>query len=564
MERGFWDIIPQSYRRRSIGVALTIFLRALLNFVGVATLLPVLMLLLNPEGAKPNGLLDTIRQALGIDSDTNFTIIVCGLALCIILLKNISVIRLYSFERDYIFSLYKHLSKALYATYYRRGLHFIKHSNSTILTRNINSVCLIFVSGYLKPFATILGEGLLLVLVVATLVWFNPIVALLAISVILPIGILFYLLLRRNINNLGKQENELQRRKSRIVAETFRGYADIEIGGAYELMSKRFDEVMSDIISLRKRHATLAMLPQMFTETGLMIGLILFVVANLIIPNKEIALMFGVFAVATIRLIPSLRAIMTSWSTIRFNRFTIDTLKEIEYNNLEEVEYSDKKIDFSDSIELRNISFKFDDSDSNTITDFSLSVHKGEHIGIRGVSGIGKTTLFNILLGLYRPISGEVVVDGKSLNETDIRSWQNSIGYVPQSVFIAEGSIAENIAFGHSVDNIDYNRINEVIDIADLKQFIETLPEGINTKISEQGENLSGGQRQRIGIARALYKNCDILLLDEATSSLDGKTEESINTAIERLSNTNNALTIILIAHRETTLQYCDRIITLE
>ena len=564
MEREFWDIIPQSYRRRGIGVALTIFVRALLNFVGVATLLPVLMLLLNPEGAKPNGLLDTIRQALGIDSDTNFTIIVCGLALCIILLKNISVIRLYSFERDYIFSLYKHLSKALYATYYRRGLHFIKHSNSTILTRNINSVCLIFVSGYLKPFATILGEGLLLVLVVATLVWFNPIVALLAIAVILPIGALFYLLLRRNINNLGKQENELQRRKSRIVAETFRGYADIEISGAYELMSKRFDEAMNDIISLRKRHATLAMLPQMFTETGLMLGLILFVVVNLILPNKEVALMFGVFAVATIRLIPSLRSIMTNWSTIRFNRFTLDTLKEIEYDNLEDVEYSDTRINFSDSIVLRNISFKFDDSDSNTITDFSLSVHKGEHIGIRGASGIGKTTLFNILLGLYRPTSGEIVVDGERLSEANIRSWQNSIGYVPQSVFITEGSILENIVFGHSVDNIDYNRINEVIEIADLKRFIDTLPEGINTKISEQGENLSGGQRQRIGIARALYKNCDILLLDEATSSLDGKTEESINTAIERLSNSNNALTIILIAHRETTLQYCDRIITLE
>ncbi len=564
MERGFWDIIPHSYRRRGIGVALTIFLRALLNFVGVATLLPVLMLLLNPENAQLNTLLDTIRQVLGIDSDTNFTIIVCGLALCIILLKNISVIRLYSFERDYIFSLYKHLSKALYATYYRRGLHFIKHSNSTILTRNINSVCLIFVSGYLKPIATILGEGLLLVLVVATLVWFNPFVALLAIAVILPIGALFYLLLRRNINNLGKQENELQRRKSKIVAETFRGYADIEISGAYELMSKRFDEAMNDIISLRKRHATLAMLPQMFTETGLMLGLILFVVVNLILPNKEVALMFGVFAVATIRLIPSLRAIMTNWSTIRFNRFTLDTLKEIEYDNLEDVEYSDTRINFSDSIVLRNISFKFDDSDSNTITDFSLSVHKGEHIGIRGASGIGKTTLFNILLGLYRPTSGEIVVDGKRLSEANIRSWQNSIGYVPQSVFITEGSILENIVFGHSVDNIDYNRINEVVEIADLKRFIDALPEGINTKISEQGENLSGGQRQRIGIARALYKNCDILLLDEATSSLDGKTEESINTAIERLSNSNNALTIILIAHRETTLQYCDRIITLE
>ena len=564
MESGFWQIIPKTCRRRGISVAVTIFLRALLNFVGVATLLPVLMLLLDKDGAQSNSLFLSIRETLGMNSYINFTIVVCGLALLIIILKNLAVIRLYSFERDYIFTLYKHLSKRLYETYYSRGLHFIKHSNSAILTRNINGVCLIFVSGVLKPIATILGEGLLLILIIATLVWFNPIVALFAIAVVLPIGAIFYLLLRRNINNLGKQENELQRRKSRIVAETFRGYADIEIGGAFDLISKRFDEAMEEIISIRKRHATLSMLPQVFTETGLMLGLILFIAISLMLPNNDISLLFGLFTIATIRLIPSLRAIMSSWSTIRFNRYTIDILREVETAAVLPTENSVEKIIFNNAIELRNISFKFEDSDSNIITDLSLTIRKGEHIGIRGKSGVGKTTLFNLLLGLYRPSSGEIVVDGKSLVTEDIRKWQNSIGYVPQSVFITEGSIAENIAFGQNKDDIDYNRINEVVEIADLNHFIDSLPKGINTKISEQGNNLSGGQRQRIGIARALYKNCEILLLDEATSSLDGKTEESINSAIERLSNNNRALTIIIIAHRESTLQYCDRIITLE
>ena len=167
-------------------------------------------------------------------------------------------------------------------------------------------------------------------------------------------------------------------------------------------------------------------------------------------------------------------------------------------------------------------------------------------------------------MGLYRPTAGAIYIDGVELNESNIRKWQNSIGYVSQSVFITDGSLVENIAFGCESDNIDYNRVNEVIELANLKEFVNTLPQGIHTHIGEQGSKISGGQRQRIGIARALYKNADILLFDEATSSLDNTTEESINNAISDLANSNRSLTIVVIAHRESSLEYCDRIITLQ
>ena len=273
-------------------------------------------------------------------------------------------------------------------------------------------------------------------------------------------------------------------------------------------------------------------------------------------------MVFGIFAIAAIRLVPSIRGIMSSWSTIRYNLYTIDTMSDA----IEEPaspKHEAEQLNFNSTIELRNVSFTFDDATHPTIDNLTLTIKRGERIGIQGTSGIGKTTLFNLILGLYRPTAGAIYVDDTELTPSNLRKWQNSVGYVSQSVFITEGTIAENIAFGECVDNIDYTRLNEAIIHADLKKFVDGLDDGIETRIGEQGSRLSGGQRQRIGIARALYKGCDILLFDEATSSLDNNTEQNINRAIERLSSENSTLTIVVIAHRDSSLDYCDRIIRL-
>jgi len=176
---------------------------------------------------------------------------------------------------------------------------------------------------------------------------------------------------------------------------------------------------------------------------------------------------------------------------------------------------------------------------------------------------VGKTTLFNILLGFYRPTAGRITIDGRPLDETNLRKWQNTIGYVSQSVFIADSSFMQNVALGCAPDRIDRRRAAQALETAKLKEFIDTLPQGMETPIGECGCRLSGGQRQRLGIARALYKQADILFFDEATSALDNRTEERINRAIEELSKANRELTIVVVAHRESSLDYCDRIITL-
>lgn len=560
----FWRIIPQSFRRRTLSVVVTIFLRAILNFVGIATLIPVLMLIINSDNITSSTTLSTLYNALNFSSYQLFSIAVCVAVVALMAIKNFAILKLYRFERDYIYSLYKNLSERLYKEYYMRGLGFIKQSNTAVLSRNVNAVTLMFVTGVLKPLATIISEGLLLILIFIALIIYTPAVAIIALVLFIPIVALFYLGMRRKLNDIGERENVAQRKKGRIVADTFRGYVDIEIGGAFPLSFKRFSQAIDEAIRLRKEYSTIGVLPQMFTEVGLALGLSVLIIINLSSSTEDLALMLGILAIAGVRILPSLRNIMSSWSSIRYNRYTIDTLNDsVESHNVD-IAPTSERLKFEDSIELKNIHFGFDDTTKPIIKNLSLTINRGECLGIKGASGVGKTTLFNLILGLYRPTSGDIYIDGEKLTDSNIRKWQNSIGYVSQSVYIVDGTLVDNIAFGCDVNSIDYSLIDKVIELSNLKEFVASLPQGIHTHIGEQGSKISGGQRQRIGIARALYKSADILLFDEATSSLDDQTEENINNAIRRLSEQNKSLTIVIIAHRESSLEYCDRIITLE
>lgn len=562
MIRSILKIIPMSYRRRGLWVAITIFLRAILNFLGVALLVPILVLMLS---AKEGGeLIEWLEGVLSTDNRLHITTFVCVFVIAVVVIKSVLVMLLHRYERNFIFSFYRELSLKLYLGYYSRGLGFIKQNNSSTLSRNVNVVSLMFATGVLRPLAAIMGDVLLLLLVTVALFVYSPYVALLVSIIFTPIAAIFHLVVRRKIQMLGVEENDVQRHKSRVVSETFRGYADIDIGGAMPLMIKRFSDDLDTISDLRQRHSSLSQLPQFFMEIGLVIGMVIVVLFSLYC-NSDISLIFGVFAVVAIRLIPSVRSILTQWSLVRYNRYTIDELLKAEVTNIStEINQCGERMIFESSIDLSGVSFKFDDASEPILRNLSLTIARGEYVGIRGASGVGKTTLFNLLLGLYRPTSGVISIDGIELTSENIRKWQNSIGYVSQNVFIADSTLAENIALGTPKESIDYQLVDRVICQANLAEFVKSLPHGLDTHMGEQGSRLSGGQRQRIGIARALYKGCDVLLLDEATSSLDNEAEECVNMEISRLKHYNDKLTVVVIAHRESSLKNCNRIITLE
>lgn len=562
MIRSILKIIPMSYRRRGLWVAITIFLRAILNFLGVALLVPILVLMLS---AKEGGeLIEWLEGVLSTDNRLHITTFVCVFVIAVVVIKSVLVMVLHRYERNFIFSFYRELSLKLYLGYYSRGLGFIKQNNSSTLSRNVNVVSLMFATGVLRPLAAIMGDVLLLLLVAIALFVYSPYVALLVSIIFTPIVAIFYLVVRRRIQMLGVEENDVQRHKSRVVSETFRGYADIDIGGAMPLMIKMFSDDLDAISDLRQRHSSLSQLPQFFMEIGLVIGMVIVVLFSLYC-NSDISLIFGVFAVVAIRLIPSVRSILTQWSLVRYNRYTIDELLKAEVTNIStDINQCGERMIFESSIDLSGVSFMFDDASEPILSNLSLTIARGEYVGIRGASGVGKTTLFNLLLGLYRPTSGMISIDGIELTSENIRKWQNSIGYVSQNVFIADSTLAENIALGTPKESIDYQLVDRVICQANLAEFVKSLPHGLDTRMGEQGSRLSGGQRQRIGIARALYKGCDVLLLDEATSSLDNEAEECINMEISRLKHYNDKLTVVVIAHREGSLKNCNRIITLE
>lgn len=557
------ELIPPRFRRRGVRVICTLFLRAALNFLGLAMLLPVLLLILDTKSIHTVGTLQTLYEWGGFASDRSFVVAVCAGVVLVIVFKCLLSFLLYLVERNYIYDLYRYLSRRLYVSYYRRGLGFVKRSNSAVLTRNVNAVCFSFVAGVLRPAASMACDVMLFLLLFGALTLYSAKSALLIVAVFLPTTYGYYRLVRSRLNRYGEAENKAHREKARVVAETFRGYADVEINRAFPMMLRRFDRAMDRIVEMQRRNATLGILPSLLTETGVAVGMALLVVASLGSDASEIRILFGMFAVAALRLMPSVRSIMSSWAAIKYNRYTIDVLRESDLGREEPIgEQTGERLPLNDCIRLDGVSFHYDDAPGREVLrDLTLTIRKGERVGIRGRSGAGKTTLFNLLLGFYTPTAGSILIDGTPLDDRTRRRWQNSVGYVSQTVFLTDSTFAANVALGEKEEEMDRARIAEALEAARLSDFTASLPQGMDTPIGECGCRLSGGQRQRIGIARALYKQADILFFDEATSSLDDRTEEDINRSIEALSERNRELTIVVIAHRESSLSYCDRII---
>jgi ABC-type multidrug transport system fused ATPase/permease subunit len=534
----------------------TLLARAALNFFGIAALVPLLVLILDGESLRSHPTLDRIYESLGFGDYRIFAIATAAAAVAAIVLKGAINMSLYRVERDYVYDIYRDLSRRLYISYCRRGLAFVRRSNSTELSRNVNFVCLNFATGVLRPLATIVGETFLLLLVAGATLAYDPVAALLLAGAFIPAAALYYRLVKRRMSDCGRTENEAMREKFRSVAESFGGYADAEICNAFPRMLADFDRSTERLIGMRKRNAAMAALPQSATETAVTVGLAALVVAGAYMRGGEIRIVFGLFALAAVRLAPSVRNILGALATIRYNRHTIDVLSEA--SDVGDLERNDERLPLRRDLSLRGITFGYDDA-TPVLKDFSLRIRRGERVGIKGPSGAGKSTLLNIMAGLLEPQGGEMLVDGARLDDSNRRAWQNSAGYVPQNVFIADATLAENVAFGENLP--DAERVAESLEAAGLAEFARNLPEGIDALVGESGCRVSGGERQRIGIARALYRRPDILFLDEATSALDRESERNIHDTLARLSGRDKELTIVAIAHDEASLGYCDRII---
>ena len=536
------QLLPEKQRKRGAWVAFSVLLRAILDFAGVAALIPILLVVVKQDGGR------------------GMMLALCGAVLLFVLLKNALVVFLARVQSRYQLEIYREFSRRMFANYYHRGLLFLKGKSSVQLGHEVNYVCYMFSSCVLAPVFRMAGEAVLVLLMVTALVVWEPLAGLLLCASFLPLAGLYVGLVRKRLRRYGMEELEARRKQSRTVVEAYRGYAELEIARAFHTSLASFDQGMEFIVHNRLRMEVYQLFPSFLSEIAVVAGLALLIGTG----SGDLGLVSGVFAVAAFRLIPAVRAVLNSWVTLQNASHTITVVEEgiavVNYG-LQESLSSELPFDFKHTLELRGLEFAFPDGHT-LFSGLDLVVSRGERIGIRGASGSGKSTLFNLMLGFFPPTSGEILIDGRKLTSANRSEWHKLVGYVPQEIFIIEGTLADNIALGQP--QVDRTKVMQVLEQVQLKEWADELPQGLDTPLGEYGSRLSGGQKQRIGIARALYKEAEVLFFDEATSALDNKTEQEINHALEMLSRQHRELTLIVIAHRESSLSFCDRIFDLD
>ena len=538
LKRIYRLLLPEE-RKTGGKVAMTVFLTALLDFVGLAALLPVLYYLL--EGGENH------RAALW------FSLLAVG----VVVFKSLLVLSFNRFQNRYLLSLYKRLSFSLFSSYYRKGLLFIREQGSNRLGYEVNYMCFAFSQSMLAPLLRMAGDGLLILLVTVALLVYDWLTVLVLYGSFLPFMAVYVWGVRKRVKEYGEQEQKARREQAKVVMDTFRGYTELEVNGAFPTRQEAFLEGMDKVSRSRVKLDAIMRLPLLLSELSVILGLTLLVVWG----SGDVKVLVGVFAVAAFRLLPALRTLLAGWTQVQNVMCCLDVLEEGLKEDFPSSRTSSHTIGFEKEIQVRNLSYAYPGGEW-VLDDFNAIIRKGEYVGFRGYSGVGKSTLFNLLLGFLKPTKGEICIDDTVLDADVQPSWLRKVGYVPQEVFIFHGTLAENIALG--CKEVNRERIMNVLQQVCLDKWLCTLPDGIDTVLGESGGRLSGGQKQRLGIARALYKEIDVLLLDEATSALDNATEREVNETLIMLKRTYEQLTILSIAHRESSLAYCDRVITLE
>jgi ATP-binding cassette subfamily B protein len=395
---------------------------------------------------------------------------------------------------------------------------------------------------------------------VTGLLLLSPMIAILTFLILSGVYFIIGFITRKRINNNGNIVSQNQPIAVRYTQEGLGAIRDIIIGNNQDVFIRMYTRIAKTIQLAIMENSFLSMLPKSIIE---MIGITLiasfaYYLQSTSYNQLEAIPMLGALALGAQRLLPMLQQVYFSWSNINGSNHII--MEVLDYLNKplpkeNKISISTKKISFRKKIELIGIDFKYKNAEYNSLNKINLELIKGQAIGLIGETGSGKSTLVDLFMCLLEPTQGKILVDGIEINSSNATMWQSNIAHVPQTIFLSDAPLIENIAFGIAVEDINFSKVKKAARQASLNEFIESLPHGYYTTVGERGVQLSGGQKQRIGIARALYKEASIIVFDEATSALDNKTEKDVMQAINLL---NKDLTIILIAHRLTTLKNCD------
>jgi len=551
-------------RRQILILGIMIIFLSFVEAITIGSILPFLGALTTPENVREIGLLKPLLSYFDINDDSKLRLVFTVIFIGMVTLAGVFRVLYFWFQTRLSMAISIDFSVQVYKkTLYQPYGELISRNSSEILAGAQKAKDLV---GYIiQPTLTFISSVFVLVAVLVTLFTIEPSVA---ISGLLGFGALylFATTISKRLLQINSRTYAVELgRVNKAIQEGIGGIRDVIIDGTQMTFSKLHRAALTKLQSAEASNVILSQMPRYLIETLAII--LLAVIAYFMMSqngNFVTAIpVLGVLALGAQRLLPVLQQAYAAYTTIRgsFDSIT-DALNLLDQTVPPTVDSTpSRRLNFNKTLRVENLEFSYRVDSKLILKDINVEIKQGDRIGLIGATGSGKSTFVDIVMGLLKPTGGTVLIDGEKLSDGNIRDWHACVSHVPQAIFLADTTVAENIAFGIEPKNIDMGRVYDAARVAQISKTIEALPEGYHTFVGERGAKLSGGQRQRIGIARALYKRSKVLVLDEATSALDSKTESSVMGAIDSLGEN---VTVLLIAHRLSTLHNCDYIIELK
>ena len=562
-------LLSSKERKQAALLLIMTIIMALLEMIGVASILPFIAVLSNPDIINTNLILNTTYKtsvSLGLVEGYRQFSFFLGILMFLLLVFSLSFAAFTSYLQIRFVLMREHtIGKRLFHGYLNQPYSYFLNRHSADLGKSILAeVSQIIVLGFF-PLMNMIARGMVAFALIALIVVVDPKLALIvSLSLGIVYGTIFYFL-RSYLKKNGEKRLNSNLLRFRIIGDAFGASKEIKMAGLEETYIKRFSVSAKSYGLSQASSQVISLLPRFFLET-IAFGGILLILLYIIKQTGSFANslpIISLYVFAGYRLIPAFQVIYSSSTNLTFVAPTLDKLYD-DIKNFKTIEkdQEEKVIKIKKLISLNNVQYNYPNTSRTTLKNINLSIPVNTTVGLVGATGCGKTTTVDIILGLLEAQKGTLEVDGKVITKQNARSWQRSLGYVPQQIYLSDDTITANIAFGVEPKDINQEAVEKASKVANLHDFVtEELPKKYQTEIGEKGVRLSGGQRQRIGIARALYHSPKVLILDEATSALDNQTEKVVMDAVNNLSK---SITIIIIAHRLSTVKKCDKIFLLE
>lgn len=556
------ELFTPAERRKALWMIVLISIMALLQTAGVLSIAPFLTVLARPSIIQENAWLNSVYVKYKFNDPVTFIYFLGVITMLTVVTSSIFKAITLHLVNQFVQMQRQSLGVRLLATYLWQPYEFFLARNPSELTKNVLSEVDQLVFDLLHPLAIVIAQGTVAVAMIILVFAYDPQMALCIVGVVGALYSIIYLSVRRRLAAVGvaRQAADIDRYKS--CHEVISGIKDVKITHATDAYLRSFSNASRDFSHRSAQVETLSQSPLYIVEAVGYTGLIAIALALLWQSGDigQVLPTIGLYGFAAYRLLPAMQSMYSGFTRLRFSGAVLHSVHRDLSMPRGHEEVGLEKIIPQHEIRLQGVCYAYSSAiNSPVIKNMDLVIPINSITGISGRSGSGKSTLMDILLGLLQPQAGGVFVDGTLISNDNVSAWQRSIGYVPQQIYLADVSVAENIAFGEPKDRIDMLAVERAARAAHIHDFIANeLADGYQSLIGDRGIRLSGGQRQRIGIARALYRDPPVLCMDEATSALDGQTEQAVNEAIRSLSGRK---TVVIIAHRKSTLDACERIV---